>query len=333
MYRYFLIILTATVALELIMTVRGLVSFDLERLKHRLYFYSYIFLLITSSEVLAALIIWKKQERPSKTLTLHTYVYTGCLFIWSAFVSAIDYVAKGDSGIMVFVMISMAVAVLTRIKPIWFISMMGVSVFGMLLAIYINIGFAFSIGFLTNLLIFLLLACFISFLCYRRGIKELETERKLTLYSITDQLTGIYNRRKLDEYMNERSKSDGEFVFILMDVDDFKVINDTHGHAVGDDCLAIVASRLGEYFGENVFRFGGDEFAIVADMSAKDAEMAVANLDKELNTACPDINLHISAGLYSVNEKTSPKDIFVYADRALYEAKQQGKARCVVYNA
>ncbi len=331
MYRYFLIILSANVIFELFMATQAVFTFDLSRVKHLLYFSSYLFLFVTSAEVFFALIIWKKHEKESKLLAFHTYFYTASLFIWSAFVSAIDYVSRGDSGIMVFVMISMALAVLTRIKPIWFMIMMGISTFGMLFAIWCQIGFSFSSGFFFNLVVFILLAWFICMQSYRLAISELKISRQLTLFSITDQLTGIYNRRKLDSYIKERTEKDDGFIFILLDIDDFKIINDTNGHTVGDDCLVLVANKLSEYFGANVFRFGGDEFAVIADMDCENADIMMKKIDGELCDALPNINLHISAGILPVNEKTLPRDIFVYADRALYEAKKSGKACNVIY--
>jgi GGDEF domain-containing protein len=83
-----------------------------------------------------------------------------------------------------------------------------------------------------------------------------------------DHLTGIFNRRQLDFYLEdkiEQAKQGKVFTAILLDLDDFKIINDTYGHLVGDEVIKLTAKLLDSCIGKNEFlaRYGGDEFLII----------------------------------------------------------------------
>jgi len=108
---------------------------------------------------------------------------------------------------------------------------------------------------------------------------------KIQNYSIyTDYLTGLYNRKKLDEYLNKKiSLSNSEKVFsaILIDIDNFKYINDTFGHIIGDNALETTARLLRNSLLSRDFiaRYGGDEFFIVLDISDfRDLETVVCKI-------------------------------------------------------
>lgn len=333
MYHVFLVSLCAIILLEMGMALRGLLSFDLTRLKLRLYLSSYLFLLAVSAESLAALLIWNRAGRGEKHLKMmvgHTYLYAACLLIWGAFVSGLDCIAHGDSGVMVFVMIGMTVGLLMRLKPGVFMAILGVCAAVMLWVVQANLGKTLSAGFYVNYIIFLLLAWFLCLQSYRLSFREMKTADQLMQLSVTDQLTGIYNRRQLDEHIEQYSAEGRRYLFILIDLDNFKGINDRHGHAAGDACLALVARCLKEAFGETTYRYGGDEFAIMTDRSSKEAAAMLDGINRELIGAYPGISLHLSAGLLQVTAGMSPNEAFIRADRMLYQAKHAGKNQCVI---
>ncbi len=330
MHRVFVIILLANILVEAGMCIRALMYFNLARLKHQMYLGSYLFLLITSMEALLVLLWWKRRGQPESMLKCvvgHVYFYAGCLLLWAAFVSCVDCVAKGDSGVMVYVMMGMAVGALARLRPGWFITVLGLGGVMLLAGARYGLGMPFSGGFYVNFLIFLAISAFICLQNYRLSIREIQAARKLTQLSVTDQLTGVYNRRQLDEHVAKRSADKAAYLFILMDVDDFKAINDTKGHAVGDVCLSLVAQALKKRFGENTYRFGGDEFAVITELPSERATALLDDLNAELDTACPGVPLHISAGLCHADMSTAPNEVFIHADRMLYQAKHSGKAR------
>ncbi len=156
-----------------------------------------------------------------------------------------------------------------------------------------------------------------------------------------DVLTGLPNRRGLDERLDEEirraSASGGSFCVLMMDLDDFKQINDTYGHNVGDDVLRQVARSLQTNLRASDFlaRFGGDEMTLV--LSNTDSSQAQVVIEKiqahmaSLEIKYPDMtknNMRISGGLaiYPVHAATAP-GLIRAADEALYLAKRSGGGR------
>jgi diguanylate cyclase (GGDEF)-like protein len=151
----------------------------------------------------------------------------------------------------------------------------------------------------------------------------------------TDALTGLPNRRALyEEFIRTRSERGGKaLVFVLVDIDRFKAINDRHGHAVGDEVLRGVAHCLSTHKPTDalVARVGGEEFALllpqepsVALMSTETLRLAVSQL------TISDVAVTISAGMTSVLPDEDLSDTFRRADRGLYKAKVAGRDRTVV---
>lgn len=172
------------------------------------------------------------------------------------------------------------------------------------------------------------------------GIRELEEKnRELQLLSVTDRLTGIYNRTRLDQVLTEEhkraSRSGRPFGLILLDVDHFKQINDGFGHPVGDQVLIDVAAILSEGIRATdvVGRWGGEEFLIICPET--DAA-GVAALAESLRCRIADHPFPV-AGTQSASfggAEHHPGEtidaMITRADTALYRAKQEGRNRVVV---
>ena len=158
--------------------------------------------------------------------------------------------------------------------------------------------------------------------------------RKLETVSLTDSLTGIYNRRfltsKVDEEMR-RSYDDGQPLSLCMiDIDYFKAINDTHGHVYGDKVLIKVAEIISEHLDEDdVFgRYGGDEFLIVFKNNTIDA--ALAKIHKFMDQIRETEWAHgetvtLSCGLGSYTKGIYYSNFLENVDRHLYRAKENGR--------
>jgi diguanylate cyclase (GGDEF)-like protein/PAS domain S-box-containing protein len=168
--------------------------------------------------------------------------------------------------------------------------------------------------------------------------KHLETE--LQRLATTDGLTQSSNRRHFFDCAHrefEQARKQGEpLAFLLLDIDDFKVINDTYGHQVGDSVLRRIAeSGRGSLRRADVFgRIGGEEFAAVFPGCAPDMALQVAErLQREIQrlSFCHDdqtFGITISQGLTSLTAEDENIDaLFARADAAMYEAKRQGKNR------
>jgi len=155
-----------------------------------------------------------------------------------------------------------------------------------------------------------------------------------------DPLTGLRNRRRFVDDLAGRLRTatrTGEpLSLVLLDVDHFKAVNDTHGHAVGDDVLIGVAQALrGHARAEDVVRYGGEEFVVLLPRLGPAAAAARAEV---LRAACAavdveveDVRVTISAGVASCPDHgDSPDELLLAADRALYAAKEGGRDRVAV---
>ena len=168
---------------------------------------------------------------------------------------------------------------------------------------------------------------------YNRIFEEnLETQKLIRHEAEHDALTDLLNRSSFDKALALYSQGSINFALILVDVDRFKSVNDTYGHAVGDEILRRVAKRLKESFRSTdyVFRIGGDEFAVlmmdVSEAFRHTVEEKLASLKKGL--ACPEEGLPeitLSIGVAFSDRKDPGESIFKDGDQALYYVKKHGK--------
>ncbi|KIQ06176.1 MULTISPECIES: GGDEF domain-containing protein [Pseudomonas] len=146
----------------------------------------------------------------------------------------------------------------------------------------------------------------------------------------TDYLTSIYNRRALMEKLKTFTETRPGGFFLMIDVDDFKKINDAHGHDVGDQVLCAMASCFRAVEGSAVYgRIGGEEFAVVIDTLSEQTALAYAQrlLDAVRHGEWSPVGFTISAGLVPFAKGEPLSDILVRGDRCLYRAKHTGKNR------
>ncbi len=174
---------------------------------------------------------------------------------------------------------------------------------------------------------------------------ELKQQRDLLhQLNMTDPLTKIANRRRLDEYLTtsfyQAQRTDSELCLLMIDIDNFKALNDLAGHDYGDDCLRQVAQSVAaslQRSTELAARFGGEEFCVILPATEiiegrKVAEKIRANIDAlQLNHPAADINnVTVSIGCSAMNVETDdPNALFKLADALLYQAKQKGR-NCIV---
>jgi diguanylate cyclase (GGDEF)-like protein len=176
---------------------------------------------------------------------------------------------------------------------------------------------------------------------------QLKQQRDLLeRHAFLDGLTGIANRRRFDEVLEQRwraaQRSGSGLSVLLIDIDYFKQYNDHYGHGPGDDCLRRVAAAVARTFSRGddlAARYGGEEFAIVlggGDAAAPAqrllgciAELAIPHRLSPLQG-----RVTVSAGAYAVQPlpQFDHRQAVESADRLLYQAKQGGRNRCVVYD-
>lgn len=176
-----------------------------------------------------------------------------------------------------------------------------------------------------------------------RILREQKIIRELEYLSTRDPLTELFNRRSFDEKLHDeayRADRQGYFLYLaLLDVDNFKNYNDTHGHQAGDRVLRCVGSLLLKYIRKNVdsaFRFGGDEFAIILPQTElKEALQITKRINENFCKACSTGTTSLSIGLARfIRHPDQPQqknlqDLISRADKALYLAKESGRNRIV----
>ena len=178
---------------------------------------------------------------------------------------------------------------------------------------------------------------------YTMIIDDITSKKLLEVVSITDGMTGLFNRREFDLSFNKRldlvRREKKTLVFMMLDIDHFKLYNDNYGHQDGDTTLKNVARALKNTFSrpdDTVYRLGGEEFGVLFSTNNADGakEMSQRVLDniKKLNithsfsSTSDRITVSIGTGIV-VNSQTSTDNIYAEVDSALYRAKEDGRDR------
>jgi diguanylate cyclase (GGDEF)-like protein len=169
--------------------------------------------------------------------------------------------------------------------------------------------------------------------------------REIEVLSTTDGLTGLLNRRTLEERLEvevQRARRyDTELSVALFDIDNFKRVNDEHGHACGDSVLRLMSQRVEEILRTTdiVARYGGEEFVIIMPVTGIAGAYETAERVRVSLADCTfpfeehGVSITISVGVAQLaSMTTSPDDLLKNADVALYRAKERGRNRVVVFD-
>lgn len=162
--------------------------------------------------------------------------------------------------------------------------------------------------------------------------------------SKTDALTNLPNRRHLDEHLDNLFKSDHSVAILMIDIDHFKLFNDSLGHPAGDDCLQQLADifrTFSERQGVFCARFGGEEFSMVmSDATEQDAAQlaqdtvsgvaALAVIHPGRDDGINIVTASVGVAIRPIGATHVPKDVLLQADQALYHAKSMGRNRFAI---
>lgn len=165
----------------------------------------------------------------------------------------------------------------------------------------------------------------------------LSLKDKLVALSITDPLTHAYNRRYMDERLNDTLITRDVATLLMIDIDHFKQVNDTYGHDAGDSVLKRLVSCLQKNSRNDdlVFRMGGEEFVMLLANTGKEQAGIYANyLREQLAKIAIDETektITVSIGASELTDQKSSEDWLKQADICLYKAKSQGRDQVIVY--
>jgi diguanylate cyclase (GGDEF)-like protein len=178
----------------------------------------------------------------------------------------------------------------------------------------------------------------------RYAIERKRSEAELAHQALHDPLTALPNRALFIDRLTvalDRSRRKGALVAVLfLDVDNFKRINDSMGHAAGDLLLTVLAGRFREMLRpmDTVARFGGDEFTFLFEELESEREAVLIadrisqSASQPVNLGDPETSIAVSIGISIVTDPVTPENAIRDADAAMYRAKEQGGARLELYD-
>jgi diguanylate cyclase (GGDEF)-like protein len=189
---------------------------------------------------------------------------------------------------------------------------------------------------LTN--VFLLLVLPVQF--YRVGRRIVESSKHLREENLRDALTRVFNRKALESALLLALAEQKPFVLTFFDLDNFKKVNDTRGHATGDKLLKRICAKLELRLRseDRLYRLSGDEFIVLSPSFLKpEAAETLGHRIREairevIEVTCPEVEVSASVGVLVVDEGQgqSMSELLHRADNLMYEAKRSGKNKVLV---
>ncbi|MCD7799687.1 MAG: diguanylate cyclase, partial [Ruminococcus sp.] len=182
-----------------------------------------------------------------------------------------------------------------------------------------------------NVLILTIALAFFIHIKYNSKVSDIYKTHKLQELSSLDVLTGLFNRMSLTQYIeNMNSSKYDSIVIAMMDIDNFKKINDTYGHPIGDKCIHLVGEKINEISSKG-YRYGGEEFLIIFEnLEVSKVCDIMEKFRKDIeNSETATVKFTISIGISNKYNSTDIENIIEQADERLYKAKKTGKNKIV----
>lgn len=316
-------ILRLITGMEIYMFIFGLCKFNLSNPRAAIYLTLYALLAIISFATDTMIIIAEKHNtiRTSKLLAVVGYFYFAFIVAWGLLITTLDVTHGGSYWVSATIM--MAISVFLNLNPLYSVSViLGAGVYLCGLCVFTEGGFSDR---LMNIVIFIFVDAAIILNNYFIQYNNAHMEYKLECLSKRDGLTGVNNRLALEKFDLQTSNIHS---VAIIDVDNFKSINDTGGHFHGDEALLRLSSLLREYFKDNeLYRYGGDEFVILAETGSVKTKYNLDQINERLRASSSTLCFHISGGIVSYNDAMPLGEIIKLADKQLYVAKSEGKCK------
>ena len=301
-----------------------------EKLGYYLYIGLYLLMILFSVFYLR---IFNNEQIELKKYEHYLDVFLAVNMIWMCIVSCMDiYHTK---TISTFIDGTVAISIL-YLRPKKFIIGTGIATF--IYCIFIFVVMAESpidrFNLIFNMVILMITIICFNNIKYKAKVSDIYKTVKLRELANLDSLTGLYNRLALTNYIHDANRIVNEVVAVMIDIDDFKNINDQYGHLMGDKCLNLVGKRISNYSGA-AYRYGGEEFLILyEDVEKKKIVGLMEQLQQEIKEASKDyVEFTVSIGISEKCSSDNIEKIIDQADQMMYCAKQLGKNELVSYKA
>ncbi|MBO4809024.1 MAG: GGDEF domain-containing protein [Lachnospiraceae bacterium] len=320
------VILRFIIGMEVFMLIFGYFNYNHQNPLMKVYMSLYAILALASLGT--DLVLSAAEKNPAlydrKRLSLVGYGYHTLIVAWGCTITTYD-VRHGGGSYWVAATVMMAVSVFLNLNPIHSTAVV-VSAGAYLCYLSCDTNGGFSTG-MMNIIIFILIDVTVIMKNYFTLYNNMYMENKLKELSMRDGLTGLHNRRALEEKIVE-DDFEGIKSVAIIDIDDFKVINDTGGHENGDNALLRVTALFREYFSDKeLIRYGGDEFLILSSFDDKETLERLKKVNRRLSRVPGDVPIHISGGIAVPEPMVAITDTIKMADALLYDAKRKGKGR------
>lgn len=290
-------------------------------------------------------------EKHKAGIKVLLYSYSTFLILWGISISSLDLYRGRQFSSMTFLICYMGVmcGIVMDRKYSYVISLLTVVISVPLFSYLIYGKIYFSFGLIFNYLNAVIVCLVISYVNYNQRQryfkllveknlenKKLEEENNnLSYFALNDELTGLKNRFAFAEDKEKfyvENKNYNDYILVcLIDIDDFKKINDKYGHLFGDECLKSVGKLLNSWSNYS-YRYGGEEFICAFKLdSIESIDKILAELNNEVSFIrikdVPNFRLTISIGAYVFKPKdqTSYRNCFAIMDKNLYKVKTSGK--------
>lgn len=286
-------------------------------------FYTLAMVLCGSMATVFLILNHRKTPNRGKVFLTLGYIYMIFYMVYGTTLSYFDYTANDDALLLYFLIMTILVC-FNLVDP--FSYSLGFASTLILLLCLCHQSDPLSLKIIGYSFTFFILGIFVAFQSYLSICHKEDAEKKLEEMTIMDALTGIYNRRKLAQDLMKEGQSEKAHLYIMADINHFKNLNDTKGHAYGDEVLRTCASKLEIEFPHLVYRYGGDEFTvIIIDPDKEVVRAKLFKINKELDELYPDHSVELSFGyVYSIPKKEKRmEDALIKADHALYVAKEK----------
>ncbi len=307
------------------------------------YFLCYLVLFTFSGVAFVLSYVFEKDKQNGykKIMVLQT-IAAILLLVWATLITIFDADHHTEFSYIIYATIVVILPAVVYVN-LTLLNLMYIICDVILIVFTVIIGPDNLVSTILNFVVFCIVSLCASNLYNRTKIVSIRREIELQNHAETDHLTGLYNRHRLNEIgqsiLEENRKNKTELTCVMMDVDNFKPINDEYGHLVGDTVLKNAAQIVREtavQHGGLAFRYGGEEFLLLfSDFSGHHARRAVEDIQTRLRAGIPDFEqpVTMSFGIYTARptEKDKIEQYFAEADDLLYSSKKNGKDRYTLF--